>query len=123
MDVYANIPSGEEIIIGPGDYKTIPVGIATVIPDGFDISLRGRSGLAFKNGIICHFGTIDADYRGEYGVIMFNLGKKAFAVKGGDRIGQVVLHVVPKIRWIEVDRLEDVSLINRGGGYGSTGTN
>ena len=123
MDLYARLDAGEELTIGPGEIKLVPTGLSCVIPDGFEFQVRPRSGLAFKNGItvLNAPGTIDADYRDDIGIILVNHGKKTFVVKNGDRIAQLVLCVVPKVRWTEVDRLEDVSLINRGGGFGSTG--
>lgn len=123
VDLYASIDEGEELTVGPGEMKMIKAGISCVIPDGFEIQIRPRSGLAFKNQItvLNSPGTIDADYRDEIGILLFNHGRKGFVIKNGDRIAQAVLGVVPKMNIIEVDDLKDVSLINRGGGFGSTG--
>ena len=122
-DLYAHLDEEAEITIGPGESARIGTGISTVIPDGFAIWITPRSGLAFKNQItvLNSPGTIDGDYRDELGVILINHGRKAFVVKDGDRIAQAILIAVSHIKWIEVDKLSDVSNINRGGGFGSTG--
>ena len=85
-DVHAFVKEPVELL--PGDIKLIPTGLACAIPEGFEIQVRPRSGLAAKNGITCLNtpGTIDSDYRGEIKVILINLGKEAFIVKNGDRI-------------------------------------
>ena len=123
MDLYADIGGLDEVIINPGEISLIGTGISVVIPDGYEGQIRSRSGLALKSGIIVlnSPGTIDADYRDEIGIILINLSKKPFVIKDGDRIAQFVLGMVPKVRWTEVDKLSDVSRINRGGGFGSTG--
>lgn len=121
MDLYAKLDA--PIVVGPGEIALIPTGISTVLPDGFEFQVRPRSGLAYKNQItvLNSPGTIDADYRDDIGVILVNHGKKAFPVSNGDRIAQLVLCEVPKVKWIEVDNLSDISSLNRGGGFGSTG--
>lgn len=118
-DVHAFVKEPVELL--PGDIKLIPTGLACAIPEGFEIQVRPRSGLAAKNGITCLNtpGTIDSDYRGEIKVILINLGKEAFIVKNGDRIAQFV--VAPVIRGIfkTVKSLDET--LRGSGGFGSTG--
>lgn len=118
-DVHAFVKEPVELL--PGDIKLIPTGLACAIPEGFEIQVRPRSGLAAKNGITCLNtpGTIDSDYRGEIKVILINLGKEAFIVKNGDRIAQFV--VAPVVRGIfkTVKSLDET--LRGGGGFGSTG--
>jgi len=100
----------------------ISTGLAPVIPPGYEIQVRPRSGLAFKNSIIIHFGTIDSDFRGEIKIALFNFGESLLFVRHGDRIAQGVLQKVPKALIIEIDEFSEEDLVNdRGGGYGSTG--
>ena len=118
-DVHAFVKEPVELL--PGDIKLIPTGLACAIPEGFEIQVRPRSGLAAKNGITCLNtpGTIDSDYRGEIKVILINLGKGAFIVKNGDRIAQFV--VAPVVRGIfkTVKSLDET--LRGSGGFGSTG--
>ncbi len=118
-DVHAFVKEPVELL--PGDIKLIPTGLACAIPEGFEIQVRPRSGLAAKNGITCLNtpGTIDSDYRGEIKVILINLGKEAFIVKDGDRIAQFV--VAPVVRGIfkTVKSLDET--LRGSGGFGSTG--
>lgn len=124
-DVYAKLDDGVySIIIDPGETKLINTGIATEIPEGYEIQVRPRSGLALKNSVtVCNSpGCVDADYRNFIGVILINHGKHPFEVKNGDRIAQLVLNKVEQINWISVSSLEDLSKTERGlGGFGSTG--
>ena len=118
-DVHAFVKEPVELL--PGDIKLIPTGLACSIPEGFEIQVRPRSGLAAKNGITCLNtpGTIDSDYRGEIKVILINLGKEAFIVKNGDRIAQFV--VAPVVRGI-FKTVKSLDETLRGiGGFGSTG--
>ena len=99
----------------------MPWQLALAIPQGFEIQVRPRSGLALKHGITVPNtpGTIDSDYRGELKVIMINHGKEDFAISRGDRVAQLVLAPVTQARWIEVEELDSTQ---RGeGGFGSTG--
>lgn len=118
-DVHAFVKEPVELL--PGDIKLIPTGLACAIPEGFEIQVRPRSGLAAKNGITCLNtpGTIDSDYRGEIKVILINLGKEAFIVKNGDRIAQFV--VAPVVRGIfkTIKSLDET--LRGSGGFGSTG--
>ena len=111
----------ESITINPGGCALIPTGLRVAIPEGYEIQVRPRSGLALKNGItlLNTPGTIDADYRGDIGVIVINHGTEPFTIMAGDRIGQIVLNKVERIEWKEVDNLSDT--IRGEGGFGSTG--
>ena len=110
-----------EVEIPPGGWSLIPTGIAIALPPGFEAQVRPRSGLAFRYGVtlLNSPGTIDADYRGEIGVIVINLGKEPFVVKDGDRIAQLTIHRVERALFLEVDELPETP---RGeGGFGHTG--
>jgi len=99
----------------------IPTGLSVAIPQGYEIQVRPRSGLAAKHGLTCLNtpGTIDSDYRGEIKVILINLGQSAFTINRGERIAQLVLAPVTQLAWEEVDALDETE---RGeGGFGSTG--
>lgn len=112
----------EPLILPPGGRAVIPSGIAIGLPEGFEAQVRPRSGLAAKHGvtILNAPGTIDADYRGEIGVILINHGDEPFTVTRGQRIAQLVIASVNRADWLEVDTLDQTS---RGdGGFGSTGT-
>lgn len=119
MDLRANIDSSIKLM--PSEIKLISTGIFIELPDGFEAQVRPRSGLALKNGItiLNSPGTIDADYRGEVGVILINLSKQEFIIHDGDRIAQMVINEYVKINWNEVEIL---NLSDRGeGGFGHTG--
>ena len=120
MDLAAAVES--DLVLGPGERRLIPTGISIALPEGFEAQVRPRSGLALRNGItvLNSPGTIDADYRGEVGVILVNLGDRDFIVTRGMRVAQLVIAAVARLQWREVDALSETS---RGtGGYGSTGT-
>lgn len=122
-DLRANFPDDqrEGVTLAPGDRLLIPTGLHLAIPDGHEVQIRPRSGLALKHGIILPNspGTIDADYRGPLGVIVLNMGQQAFHIAHGDRIAQMVLAPVLRATFDLVDRLDDTA---RGqGGFGSTG--
>ena len=111
----------KKIIIKPGEKSLIPTGIALSIPQNYEVQVRPRSGLAFKNSltVLNTPGTIDSDYRGEIKVLLINLGKISFEVTHGLRIAQMVPCPIIKIDLEEVENLDDT---NRGeGGFGSTG--
>lgn len=125
-NVYINVKGEtrhliESITINPGGRALIPTGLRVAIPEGYEIQVRPRSGLALKNGItlLNTPGTIDADYRGDIGVIVINHGTEPFTIMAGDRIGQIVLNKVERIEWKEVNNLPDT--IRGEGGFGSTG--
>lgn len=117
MDVLA----AEDAILPPGGRHAVPTGLALAVPDGFELQVRPRSGLALKHGISLPNtpGTIDSDYRGELKIILINLGDQPFEVRRGDRIAQLVLAPVVRATWLKVDELDET---HRGeGGFGSTG--
>jgi dUTP pyrophosphatase len=107
--------------LDPGSRALIPTGLYTAIPEGYEIQLRPRSGLAIKKGLnlINCVGTIDADYRAEWGVPVVNQGLETVWIEDGERICQAVLNKVERIEWDEVKTLNTT---NRNGGFGSTGT-
>ena len=110
------------VVLRPGAWAAIPSGIAIALPSGFEAQVRPRSGLAARHGItlLNSPGTIDADYRGEIGVILVNLGDQDFTVERGMRIAQMVVAPVSAVAWSEVDELP---ASRRGdGGFGSTGS-
>lgn len=97
----------------------VPTGIYVALPDGCEMQIRGRSGLAFKYDIVSHLGTLDADYRGEIKVKLFNLSDNDFVINPGERIAQIVVARYEKVEWEEVATLDET---DRGeGGFGSTG--
>jgi len=117
MDVVA----AESLVLDPGERRAIATGFAIAIPEGYEVQVRPRSGLALKHGITCLNtpGTIDSDYRGEVKVILANLGDAPFPVARGDRIAQLVPAPVQRAQMIEVAALDETA---RGtGGFGSTG--
>lgn len=124
FDLRANLK--EPITLNFGERALIPTGLKFEIPSGFEIQVRPRSGLALKKGVtvLNTPGTVDADYRGEVGIILINLGQEPFTVEHGDRIAQGVLaHVTAKqvVRLFKVDEVSEDT--DRGaGGFGSTGT-
>ena len=118
MDLYANIE--DSIVLKPLERKLISTGLIIELPQGFEAQIRPRSGLAIKNGvtILNTPGTVDADYRGEIGVILVNLSAETFTVNDGDRIAQMVIAKHETAVWDEVYELSETG---RGeGGFGST---
>jgi dUTP pyrophosphatase len=119
MDLHAAVQ--EPVILSPGARALVPTGLAIALPAGFEAQIRARSGLALKHGICLAngIGTVDADYRGEIGVILLNLGQDPFTITRGMRIAQLVILRHERITWQQVDALPDSE---RGeGGFGSTG--
>lgn len=111
----------KDVVLQPGGRALIPTGLAIALPEGYEAQVRPRSGLALKHGITLPNspGTIDADYRGEVGVILANLGSEPFTVTRGMRIAQMVVAPVTTLAWREVATLPQTA---RGaGGFGSTG--
>jgi len=111
----------EEIVLQSGEHALIPTGFAMALPAGYEAQVRPRSGLALKHGItvLNSPGTIDADYRGEVGVILINHGKHPFHIQHGDRIAQMIIAPVMQADWKEVETLDATE---RGtGGFGSSG--
>jgi dUTP pyrophosphatase len=110
-----------DVVIAPGGRALIPTGFALALPAGFEAQVRPRSGLALKHGmtVLNSPGTIDADYRGEVGVILANLGNEPFTVTRGMRVAQLVVAPVAHVTWRPAESLPDSA---RGaGGFGSTG--
>jgi dUTP pyrophosphatase len=120
MDLLAAI--AEPMTLKPGERKLVPTGLTIALPDGYEAQIRPRSGLAFKNGITVANapGTIDADYRGEVGVLLVNLGAEPFVIERGMRIAQMVIAAYIRATFSEV--LELPSTQRGAGGFGSTGT-
>ena len=117
MDVVA----AESVTLAPGARHAVATGFAIAVPEGYEVQVRPRSGLALKHGITCLNtpGTIDADYRGEVKVILANLGDKGFEVVRGERIAQLVPAPVVRARFVEAETLDETD--RGGGGFGSTG--
>ena len=112
----------EAIEIEPGSRTIVPSGIAIALPEGYEAQVRPRSGLALHRGLtlLNTPGTVDADYRGEIGVILINLGQEAVRIERGERIAQLVVQRLPRVRLREV---EELPASDRGpGGFGHTGT-
>ena len=121
MDIRAAVPDDDPMLLQPGEKTMVPTGLSVAIPQGYEIQMRPRSGLAAKHGITClnSPGTIDSDYRGELKVILINHGREAFTIARGERIGQMVLAPVTRLVWEQVESLDETE---RGaGGFGSTG--
>lgn len=120
VDLYAAVT--HDILLPPLSRELIPTGLQLAIPQGYEAQIRPRSGLALKHGIslVNAPGTIDADYRGEIGVIVINLSQERFVVTRGMRIAQLVLAPVTQLTWEVSDTLPGTS--RAGGGFGSTGT-
>ena len=119
MDLRANL--SEPVVLHPMERRLIPTGLHIALPEGYEAQVRPRSGLALKRGItvLNAPGTIDADYRGEVGVVLINLGQEDFTVNDGERIAQMVISSYEKADFIEVSSLDETE---RGaGGYGHTG--
>lgn len=119
MDLRASVQNIETL--EPGSFKMVPTGLHVAVPKGFEAQVRARSGLAFKNGIgvLNGPGTIDSDYRGEIGVILFNFSQKPFKIHRGDRIAQMVITKYERIEFEEVENLDEST--RNSGGFGSTG--
>ena len=119
MDIRANLEL--PIKLSPGDHCLVPTGLYISLPEGFEAQIRPRSGLALKKGItvLNSPGTIDADYRGEIGVILINLSSKDFVIEDGERIAQMVIAKHETIEW---ETVEELPSTERGeGGFGHTG--
>jgi len=119
VDLYAAVET--EAVIDAGTWKLVPTGIALAIPEGYEGQVRPRSGLALKHGIgmLNGPGTIDADYRGEISVILFNFSDRPFPIRRGDRIAQLVFARLEKAAFVKVDALSET--VRGTGGFGHTG--
>lgn len=119
LDIRANLT--ESIVLKPFERRLIPTGLFLEIPDGYEVQVRPRSGLAFKHGItvLNSPGTIDADYRGEVGVLLINLSQEDFEITHGERVAQIVVAPYVQANWIASESLSET---DRGdSGFGSTG--
>jgi dUTP pyrophosphatase len=117
MDIFAAVQ--EDVTILPGERTKIPTGIAVALPIGYEAQIRPRSGLAIDEGItvLNSPGTIDADYRGEIGIILINHGETPFVVKKGERIAQMVVQRVYKVKWVQSEILDKTSRGAEGFGH------
>jgi dUTP pyrophosphatase len=121
LDLLAAVPEQTPMVLAPGKYALIPTGLTIALPPGFEAQVRPRSGLAAKHGVtvLNAPGTVDADYRGEIGVLLINHGDTPFPIRRGERIAQMVIASVTRA---ELVAAESLSTTDRGsGGFGSTG--
>ncbi len=119
MDLRAFIE--KPITLSPGQRTLVPTGLHIALPPGYEAQVRPRSGLAYKSGVtvLNTPGTVDADYRGDIGVILINLSDTEFVIEDGDRIAQLIIAPYTRVEWTPVDQLDETA---RGeGGFGSTG--
>ncbi len=119
MDLRAAVK--EPVTLEPGARALVPTGLRIAVPEGYEAQIRPRSGLALKHGISLPNtpGTIDADYRGEIGIIMINLGQEAVVIRRGDRIAQMIIAPVTKAQWEVCETLDET--VRGEGGFGHTG--
>jgi len=120
-DLKANLPGRADVVLQPGARALIATGLRLAIPDGFEVQIRPRSGLALKHGITLANapGTIDSDYRGPLGVILLNTGAQIFTIVHGDRIAQMIVAPVVQATFVSVAQLDETSRDQDG--FGSTG--
>jgi dUTP pyrophosphatase len=121
MDLLAAVPLETPLILSPGQYALVPTGLTIALPSGYEAQVRPRSGLAARHGVtvLNSPGTVDADYRGEIGVLLINHGDAPFSIRRGERIAQMV--IAPVVR-VELVRAATLAETGRGsGGFGSTG--
>jgi dUTP pyrophosphatase len=121
LDLLAAVPQAEPVVLLPGARALVPTGLTIALPPGYEAQVRPRSGLAAKHGVtvLNTPGTIDADFRGEIGVILINHGETPFSIRRGERIAQMVVAAVDRAELVPVDTL---AATDRGsGGFGSTG--
>jgi dUTP pyrophosphatase len=121
LDLLAAVPEDSPLTLAPGRHALVPTGLSIALPSGYEAQVRPRSGLAAKHGVtvLNAPGTVDADYRGEIGVLLINHGKAPFAIRRGERIAQMVIAAVTRAELVPAASL---SSTERGsGGFGSTG--
>jgi dUTP pyrophosphatase len=121
LDLVAAVPENAPLVLAPGKHAMVPTGLTIALPSGYEAQVRPRSGLAAKHGVtvLNSPGTIDADYRGEIGVILINHGEAPFIVRRGERIAQMV---IAKVARADLAVATALSTTDRGGGgFGSTG--
>lgn len=118
MDLHACLD--EPVTLAPMERRMIPTGLAIALPEGYEAQIRARSGMSIKHGItmVNGIGTVDADYRGEIGVLVINLGQEAFTIEPSMRIAQMVIAKYEKITWQQSDELDET--VRGAGGFGST---
>lgn len=121
LDLLAAVADDKPIILAPGQRALIPTGLMIAVPPGFEAQVRPRSGLALKHGVtvLNAPGTIDADYRGEVGVLLINHGDAAFTIRRGERVAQMIIAPVTQANLVGVESLS--STARGSGGFGSTG--
>ena len=121
LDLLAAVPEETPLILSPGKYAMVPTGLTIALPSGYEAQLRPRSGLAAKHGVtvLNAPGTVDADYRGEIGVLLINHGDAPFPVRRGERIAQLVIASVVQAELVPAASLSATE--RGGGGFGSTG--
>jgi len=122
FDLRACVPEEQPVLLQPGERALVPTGFAIALPEGYELQVRPRSGLAVKHGltVLNAPGTVDADYRGPVAVPLINLGQEPFTIHRGERIAQGVVAAAPQVGFLEVAELDETE---RGaGGFGSTGT-
>lgn len=123
LDLRANLDG--PVVLEPGARQLIPTGLHIELPAGYEAQVRPRSGLAYKHGltVLNAPGTIDADYRGDIGVLLINLGQAAFTIQPGERIAQLVVAPFTRVEWVPVEDTAELAVSKRGeGGFGHTGT-
>jgi dUTP pyrophosphatase len=121
LDLLAAVPADQPLTLPPGRYALVPTGLTIALPEGHEAQVRPRSGLAAKHGVtvLNAPGTVDADYRGEIGVLLINHGAEPFTIKRGERIAQMVIAPVARAELVAVTELSPTA--RGGGGFGSTG--
>jgi dUTP pyrophosphatase len=121
LDLLAAVPEGSPLILAPGKHALVPTGLTIALPLGYEAQVRPRSGLAAKHGVtvLNSPGTVDADYRGEIGVLLINHGEAPFTIRRGERIAQMVIASVVRAELVPVISL--ASTERGSGGFGSTG--
>ena len=121
LDLLAAVPEASPLILAPGQHALVPTGLTIALPSGYEAQVRPRSGLAAKHGVtvLNAPGTVDADYRGEIGVLLINHGAAPFAIRRGERIAQLVIASVVRAELIPATALSATD--RGGGGFGSTG--
>ena len=121
LDLLAAVPEDAPVILGPGQHALVPTGLIVALPSGFEAQVRPRSGLAAKHGVtvLNAPGTVDADYRGEVGVLLINHGGTPFTIRRGERIAQLVISPVTRVELVAAPSLSSTD--RGGGGFGSTG--
>jgi dUTP pyrophosphatase len=122
LDLVAALPEAAPLELAPGAWCIVPTGIRLALPEGYEGQVRPRSGLALRHGVtvLNAPGTIDADYRGEVGVILINLGHVSFRIERGSRVAQLVVAPIARVGWREV-AVGDAATVRGAAGFGSTG--